>query len=270
MSDAPSSQSLPLQGVGVLVTRPRAQAAELIGAIQDKGGAVVCLPVIEIVPRNETTVATNASALPKPDIAIFVSRNAVAYGLSHGAGAANAVTGPATAAALRAAGQTVDIDPSDGYTSESLLAEPALLDVAGKQVRIIRGGDGSEGSGREVLADTLRARGATVNYLSVYERRRPIITAAALLEIETAWRDGKINAITVMSVETLKNLVTLLPEWCAERMQDVRLVTPAARVIKETLTRYPASRPILASGPQAANMVEAIVAAHRPDPGPAP
>jgi len=266
MNDVPSS---PLAGVGVLVTRPRTQAAELVAAIEDKGGDAICFPVIEIVPRDDVAVAADAAALPQPDIAIFVSRNAVAYGLSHAAGVAKAAIGPATAAAIRSAGQNVEIESSQGYNSESLLAEPALLDVVGKQVRIIRGGDGSGGQGRELLADTLRERGAIISYLSVYGRGLPAISPDLLVEVETAWRGGKISAITVMSIETLNNLAALLPQWCAGQMRKVPLVTPTARVIKEVLDRYPASRPILATGPQATEMVEAIIAVHKTDPGPA-
>jgi len=256
MADAPSS---PLLGVGVLVTRPRAQAAELIKAIQDKGGTAIAFPAIEIVPRDTTEVAAAAAALPHPDIAIFVSRNAVAHGLSHAAGASKAAVGPATAAAIRATGQTVEIDPRQGYDSENLLAEPALRDIAGKQVLIIRGGNGQEGRGRELIANTLRERGAIISYLPVYERGLPVISPELLVEVENAWRSGRINAITAMSVETLNNLSTLLPEWCAQQLENVPLVTPATRVIKEALDRYPASSPILASGPQTADMVDAII-----------
>jgi uroporphyrinogen-III synthase len=256
MTDAPPS---PLLGVGVLVTRPHAQAAELIAAIQGKGGTAICFPVIEIVPRDTTEVAAAAATLPHPDIAIFVSRNAVAHGLSYAANAAKAAVGPATAAAIRAAGQAVEIDPGQGYDSENLLAEPALRDVAGKQVLIIRGGNGREGRGRELLADTLRERGAIINYLPVYERGLPDVDPELLFEVEAAWRDGKINAVTAMSVETLDNLSALLPESCVQQLENVPLVTPAARVIKEALDRYPASSPILASGPQTADMVDAII-----------
>jgi uroporphyrinogen-III synthase len=260
MTDVPSSPATPLLGIGVLVTRPRAQASELIETIVRNGGSAICFPVIEVVPRDAAEVAAAAAALPAADIAVFVSQNAVEHGLSHAAGAAKAATGPATASAIRGAGETVDIDPGQGYDSESLLAQAALRDVSGKQVRIIRGGGGQQGSGRELLADTLRERGAIVNYLPVYERCLPAVSADRLVEVETAWRDGRINAITLMSVETLKNLATLLPEWCAEQLESVVLVTPAARVIKEALERYPASRPTLASGPQAAAMVAAIIA----------
>ena len=254
----------PLKGVGVLVTRPRAQAAELIELIQSKGGNAICFPVIDIVPRDESAIEADMALLPRPDIALFVSRNAVANGIAYAAGAIKGAVGPATAAAIESNGQTVEIQPEHGFDSESLLAEPALQDVSDKSIRIIRG-DG----GRELLADTLRGRGATVDYLSVYERTLPACSPELLAEVETAWRDGSLHAITVMSVETLKNLIVLLPDWCKQRINNVALVTPAARVIKEALNCCPLSRPYLASGPQAADMVEAIIATQRIDSGPA-
>lgn len=243
----------PLSGVGVLVTRPRAQAAELIEAIESKGGTAFCFPVIEIVPRDQDATAADAAALPDPDIALFVSRNAVDHGLAYAEGAMKGAVGPTTSAAIVRAGQSVEIQPEQGFDSESLLAQPELQNVAGKQVRIIRGGDG-----RELLAETLRERGAIVHYLPVYERRRPKKEPSQLTNIEAAWRAGKIHVITVMSVESLKNLTLLLPPWCEQQIGSLRLVTPAARVIKEALDRYPGATAILAAGPQTADMVTAI------------
>jgi hypothetical protein len=149
----------------------------------------------------------------------------------------------------------------DGFDSESLLKEPALNDVNGKRIRIIRGSEG-----RELLAETLRERGATVDYLSVYERVLPKISAGQLLEVETAWLAGRINAITIMSVETLNNLLLALPKILVADLVNVPLVTPAARVIKEALNRFPACRPVLASGTQATELVDAIIANHKTDP----
>jgi len=254
----------PLKGVGVLVTRPRAQAAQLVELIQNKGGTALCFPVIDIAPREDLAIKADMALLPRPDIALFVSRNAVAHGLPYAEDAIKAAVGPATAAAIEAGGQTVEIQPEQGFDSESLLAEPALQNVSDKNVLIIRG-DG----GRELLADTLRERGATVDYLSVYERRLPVCSPELLTEVEAAWRGGNLHAITVMSVRTLKNLMVLLPDWCKQRIVDVALVTPAARVIKEALNCYPLSRPFLASGPQAADMLDAILATQRIDSGPA-
>lgn len=255
----------PLDGVCVLVTRPRAQAAELIAAIEAAGGSAFCFPVIEIVTLDENVVTADAARLPAADIVVFVSRNAVEYGLRHAGDGRIAVIGPATAAAVHAAGHVVDIQPAAGYDSEHLLAEPEMQDVAGMNVRIIRGS-----KGRELLADELRARGANVDYLSVYERRLPVVGPELEADLEARWRAGDISVVTVMSVQSLRNLLELLPKWCRKQLENTSLVTPAGRVLKEMLDLYPASRPVLASGPQAEQMVQAIIALHNTDPGLAP
>ncbi len=250
----------PLTGVGVLVTRPLAQSSELIEAIETNGGNAFSLPVIEIVPRDEHDIQADASRMAAPDISVFVSSNAVAYGLKYAGTASKAAVGPATAAAITATGQAVDIVPSDGYDSESLLAEAALQDVVGKNIRIIRGSNG-----RELLADTLRDRGAHVDYLSVYDRMLPEIDSDTLRDIVTAWQEGRIHVVTVMSVESLHKLIDLLPKSLLERPKNMLLVTPATRVIKEALVLYPASRPILASGVQATDMVAALITHYSAD-----
>ena len=255
----------PLQGVGILVTRPRIQAAELVTAIEAQGGNAYCFPVIEIVPFDELDICNSVSHLGKPDISIFVSRNAVEHGIQYADDGAIAVIGPATARAVVAAGRVVDIQPAAGFDSEHLLAEERLQDVAGKCIRIIRGSDG-----RELLAEELKQRGASVEYLSVYERRLPEIGIKTRADLERQWRQGHINIVTAMSVESFTNLLELLPEWCLHQLESTPLVTPAGRVIKEVLNRFPASRPILAPGPGAADMVEAIIAIQTTDSGIAP
>ncbi len=247
-----------LAGVGVLVTRPRRQATELTEAINARGGSVIEFPVIEIVPHDQNAVATDAGDLHDPDIAIFVSSNAVRHGLDYSASARTAVVGPATAAALESAGRIVDIASVDGYDSEHLLAQAELQDVGEKHVRIIRGV-----GGRELLADTLRERGAIVDYLEVYERVAPDYPAEQLAELEQQWRAGAVNIVTVMSVESLANLISLLPEWCISELGNTLLVTPASRVIQEAVDRFPGIPTTLASGPQASSMVDAILASAR-------
>lgn len=248
-----------LEGVGVLVTRPRTQAAELVSAIEQQGGEAFCFPVIDIVALDQSRVSAEASAMPSPDVTIFISRNAVEYGLKYSGGGKIAVIGPATARAVRSAGRVVDIEPKDGYDSEHLLAEPVFQNIDGLDVRIIRGG-----KGRELLASELKNRGANINYLSVYERRLPVVSPDMLAELEARWRGGNISVITVMSVQSLQNLIKLLPDWCRTQLESTPLVTPAGRVLKEALDRYPASRPILSSGPQAGEMVQAIIALQSP------
>ena len=237
------------------MTRPAQQSAGLIAAIEATGGNAIAFPVIEIVPRSPQEVEADVAALADPDIVIYISSNAVEHGLAWTSTGAVAVVGPATAAAIEAAARIVDICPADGYDSESLLAEPALNDVAGKTVRIVRGN-----SGRELLAETLRARGATVDYLAVYDRRMPSHSAENIAGLAAHWQAGDIDVVTAMSVESLRNLIVLVPESCRPALVETPLVTPAARVLKEAQESLPGCPVSLATGPSADEMVSAITA----------
>jgi len=248
-----------LAEVGVLVTRPPERAGDLVNAIEAEGGSVVLFPTIRIRPLDPAEVSRQQDRLREPDIAIFVSANAVDHGLEYAGAAKIAAIGPATAAAIEAAGRRVDIRPASGFDSEHLLAEPALRDVDGAVVRILRGRQG-----RELIAETLTARGAHVDYLAVYDRSAPDYPPAIVAELEASWRAGGIDVVTVMSVESLTNLVALLSSWCKARLALTPLVTPAARVLKEALALYPDMPVALAHGPGPADMVSAI-ARHVPD-----
>jgi len=249
-----------LCGAGVLVTRPAQLAEELVAAISAAGGLALPYPVIDIVPRAAAAVAIDAARLPAPDIVVFVSRNAVACGfdtLAHQA-ARIAAIGPATARALAARGRPADIVPAGGFDTEHLLAEPPLHDVAGRHVRIVRGDDG-----REMLATTLRERGATVDYLPVYRREPHHASARERSALARRWRDGGVHFITVLSVATFDNLLALLPAACLDALDVPLLVTPSDRVIQTALERMPQIRTLKAAGPGATEMVAAMTASSR-------
>lgn len=249
----------PLRGAGILVTRPERQADGLVAAIEAHGGVAIRFPAIEAQPVAQSDVIATAETLQVPDIAILVSVNAVRYGLRFVGDASVAVVGPATAKAVQASGREVDIQSPGGFNSEQLLTTPELQEVAGKVVRIIRGN-----GGRELLATTLRDRGAVVEYLEVYRRVLPNYEPAEIAAVCDRWREGAIDVVTVMSVETLRNLVELLPPAGLELLGKTRLVTPARRVIKAANNRFPGIPTLLANGPQASDLVEAIVASMRP------
>ncbi len=243
-----------LKGVGVLITRPQHQADEFVAAIEALDGTAIRFPALVIEPRSAAAIGDDASQLAPPDIAIFVSPNAVRFGLDYTGDAAIAAIGPATAAAIDAAGRAVDVVSPSGFNSEHLLAEPALKDVTGKVIRIIRGQ-----RSRELLADTLRSRGASVDFLAVYERSLPEYSAADIKALETRLAAEEVDFTTVMSAESLRNLVALLPESCHDHLVETRLVTPAARVIKEALELLPGIPTTLAQGPQVDDMVRAML-----------
>jgi uroporphyrinogen-III synthase len=201
-------------------------------------------------------VAAEAEKLAAPEIAIFVSSNAVKHGLQYAEGAQIAVVGPATASAVEAAGRSVDIKSASGFDSEHLLTTADLFNVTGRRIRIIRGQDG-----RELLADTLRARGAQVDYLQVYERNLPLYSLDDVEALVAVWESGLINVVTAMSVASFKNLVELLPESAAPLLSRTPLVTPAERVLKEAVDQFPTLPVTLAQAPDVDEMVRGVVRA---------
>lgn len=219
--------SLPLSGLGVLVTRPAGQAERLQARLRELGAHPVLFPTLEIqAPADTGTLARRLAELPHYDLAIFVSPTAAQYGLSGipiwPAGLRAAGVGQGTAVALRAAGIEQVLAPSAGGDSEHLLALPELADMTSQRVLIFRG----EG-GRELLAESLAARGATVEYAECYRRGLPVADPASLL---TIWRQGGIQAVTVLSSQGLDNLFTLLGERNAELIRATPLFAPHPRI----------------------------------------
>jgi len=252
----------PLAGVGVLVTRPAHQSSELKNAIETAGGRAILFPVIDIAPRAAADVDTDVRALPNPDIIIFVSANAIRYGLEriNSDKSRIAAIGPATTQALETAGVSVDIQPEGGFDSEHLLATESLTHVAGKTILIVRGS-----SGRELLAETLRERGASVHYLPVYDRHTHTPATGELEELEKTWLNGQIDAVMIMSVASLHALLEILPAYCGGQLQKIRLVAPGTRVIQTALERIPGLTGILSPGPGALDMTGALIASLQPD-----
>ena len=218
----------PLAGRTVLVTRPARQAAALVQAIRTVGGEAFVFPAlaIEAVPVSELAAAL--AQLAETDHAIFISPNAAQFGMAaiHAGGNLPAsvevfAVGPGTARALQAQGVRDVITPA-GQDSEALLALPQLQNVAGKQVMIVRGV-----GGRALLADTLTARGAQVQFMECYRRVRPQADAAPLL---ARWQAGGIDAVTVTSAETLDNLAALLGEAGRPLLLHTPLFAPHEKI----------------------------------------
>jgi uroporphyrinogen-III synthase len=208
----------------ILVTRPNHQADHLCQLVEQAGGQAIRLPVIEIVaPYNFDTLYNYQYHLDSLDFAIFVSANAVEYTLpiilrnrSLPKHLKFAAIGKKTMECLLKWHLPVLCAPSP-YNSEALLDLPELQQVKNKAIAIFRG----EG-GRELLADTLRKRGAIVDYVNVYQRACPATP--------TWINDIKVDVAVATSVEGLQNLFKMLKSchWIktlplvlmSERMQE--------------------------------------------------
>jgi uroporphyrinogen-III synthase len=219
-----------LNGARVLVTRPAHQAENLSGLIQGRGGEAVRFPVLDIVARdNIEEVQYALKNLDKFQWVVFISPNAVNFALKANNGKIDrlktvrfAAVGRATAQALEAAGLAVDVVPEQGYTSEALLAMPQMQQVKGQACLIVRG----EG-GREELANTLRSRGAVVQYLEVYKRTIPSIDSSQVVQLLAQHR---LDVITATSGEALQNLLIMLGENNHQLLLPIPIVVVSDRI----------------------------------------
>jgi uroporphyrinogen-III synthase len=198
----------PLAGVHIAVTRPPEQASKLTAAIIGAGGAVISFPLLDIKGLEDLT-AFHAAVTPLSlfDWAVFISTNAVQHGmpLLQQAGISPslkfAAIGPTTAASLQSYGVAEVLTPSERFDSEALLALPELQYMQGQRVLIVRGV-----GGRELLADTLKQRGADVVFGECYRRVNPQSSAQRL---QQAYDQGQLHGIVVTSTEALRFLLTL-------------------------------------------------------------
>ncbi|MEW6678610.1 MAG: uroporphyrinogen-III synthase [Pseudomonadota bacterium] len=232
----------PLAGIGVLVTRPREQAGPLVAALAAQGADPVQFPTLAILPPlDPAPLQAGLDRLADMDLAIFISPTAVAHGLAaartRGPWPSRlpvAAVGAGTARALAAADLPPAMHPTTGEDSEHLLAHLASLPdwqrMAGKQIALFRGE-----TGRETLAEALRAQGAHVHYLPCYRRGRPPqADPAPILEGLTT---GRIRAVTAYSAETLDNLLALLGPGAISLLKPIPLFVPHPRIAAHARAR---------------------------------
>jgi uroporphyrinogen III methyltransferase / synthase len=155
-------ESRPLHGRTVAVTRARAQASALAERLRALGADVVEAPTIRIEPLDAELPDVRTYDLvcvTSPNGAeLLLERLRDAREL---AGITVAAIGPGTARALRAGRVEPDIVP-ERAVAEGLVE--ALADVPVRRALVARAAEG-----REVLPDALRARGAEVDVVALYQ-----------------------------------------------------------------------------------------------------
>ncbi|MDR0379171.1 MAG: uroporphyrinogen-III synthase [Candidatus Accumulibacter sp.] len=225
----------PLAGKRILVTRPAAQAAALAARIAACGGETACFPLIDIAPPEDwQAVDEAASRLEAFALVVFVSQNAVSHGLTRllahrpwPRDLAAVAPGPGTAEMLAHAGiPKVIAPPCAPYDSESLLAlDPLRAErMAGRVVLILRGN-----GGRELLAETLRVRGARVECVPCYRRMLPT-DGTRLMSL---LRNNALDAVSFSSSEGLRNLMQLLDTDSYGKLAELPAFVPHRRIADE-------------------------------------
>lgn len=172
-----------LEGVRVLVTRPRERAEELCFLLEDEGAQVLHVPLLELLPPEDPRpLQAAAESIQRYKWVVFASVSAVeallealreagtTRLLSH---ARLAVVGPRTARAVESHGLTVAVE-SPGGTGEALaeLMRPAL--DAEDEVLLPAAEEG-----RRELEEALREQGARVTRVTAYRSRSTGLPAEA-------------------------------------------------------------------------------------------
>lgn len=215
-----------LAGLSVLVTRPVNQAESLIKQLKDHGANVLHQPAIRIEPVLNDQQNQLINTINDVDWVIFISKNAVEFGLTLINNAQQSIQasslaaiGKTTAAALKQHGYTNVTSPEHGFDSEALLSSQAFsaAQIKNKKLLIIRGGQG-----REHLKEVLESRLATVNYLDVY-RRETTDLAIKTTDIKS------LDIIMVSSQQGLENLVQMFDTDTRKQLFNKALISPSER-----------------------------------------
>jgi uroporphyrinogen-III synthase len=218
-------------GWRLLLTRPADESAALGRFLAGQGIFSSILPLLDIVPIPVSdTMLGVIRNLDRFCAVIVVSKPAARIGVSllersgsQAKGLKWFSVGAATAQILEDHGLDVSF-PDEGDDSEALLELAALREVLARpdpRILILRG----EG-GRELLAERLRERGASVEYLELYRRELPQYPSAALPNRIEAER---LNALVVSSGQGFEHLHQLAGDaW--PQLARLPLFVPSPRV----------------------------------------
>ena len=216
----------------IVITRPLGQANRLTSLIQEAGGTPHLFPLLEITALADyQQFDTKIAQLHHVDWAIFISSNAVQNSLPRliqklGAIPSHlkfAAIGPKTAADLAEFGIKNTLTPQNRFDSEALLALPEMQNVANQKMMIFRGI-----GGREVLAETLKHRGATVEFAECYQRINP---QKDLSNLEQLTNQHQLDAIVVTSSEAMRYLLDMAKG--ADWLKSVKLCVNHARIAEQ-------------------------------------
>ena len=231
----------------VIVTRPEREALQWVQALQARGIAAEALPLIAIGPPPDLQAVQEARARVLDYRALmFVSGNAAQHFLDSktalvlASQAPPAIKtrvwspGPGTAQTLRALGvpaACIDRPAHDAvqFDSEALWAQVHGQIGPGDRVLVVRGTEtgtaAQEGTGREWLAQQLRAAGAQAEFVVAYTRGAPVFNAAQKALVCSAVASGALWLLS--SSQALAHLCAALPQ---QDWADARALTTHPRI----------------------------------------
>jgi len=220
-----------LQGLNILVTRPKGLCENLCQKIIAVGAIPHVLPLIEISPAsNQAEFKKAIMQLAMMSYIIFISRTAVRFSLpiikeywptlptlhwfAIGAGTATELqrwgVGP------------IFHPPFPPFNSETLVEHPLLQNIKDKQIIIFRGN-----GGRDYLLNILTARQACITVTTAYERKAPDFLEEKFLQLKNKFN---FNIMIVTSCEMLTYLMQYIKKCILHEVLRIPVVVVGARM----------------------------------------
>ena len=247
-----------MSGWRLLLTRPAEESAALALTLAEAGIHSSSLPLLEIEPLPiDASHRALIADLDHYNAVVVVSKPSARLGLQLVAEVWPQPpllpwfsVGAATAQILQAYGLDVSW-PEAGDDSEALLDLPRLqqaIALPASRVLIMRGDEG-----RELLAETLRSLGVSVDYLPLYRRTLPCYPSSTLVDRVQAER---LNALVVSSGQGFQHLRELAGDAWPDLAQ-LTLFVPSLRVAE--LAREAGARTVVnCRGASAAALLAAL------------
>lgn len=243
----------------VLVVRPGAQGAELVFQLKQQGIAAMHCPLIryEPIPLSPSTrmILQDLSGYTiimalSPRAVEFIQLWRTVEPFHWPTQVAYYAIGAASAQALQqCCGQPVGY-PLGRSSSESVLALPRFLGVAGERILLLRGQ-----GGRRRLVTSLTRRGASVSLCECYQR---VPIAYNGLEQSDLWQQAAVNCLVVTSGEILQRLYTLVPKTAHRWLLHCSLLVVSPRLAR-LATRLGWTTVVIADNADNASLLRAVV-----------
>lgn len=204
----------PLFGRRIVITRPRAQAAEFAEQLESLGAEVVPFPTIETVPPPSWAGLDGAIRRASEfDWVVFTSANGVRVFFERlqilGADVRDwhrarfAAIGPQTAKTLQQCAVRVELIPGE-FRAEAVVDALVVAGVAGRRVLLPRAA-----GARDVLPVQLRRHGAVVEEVATYTTVLPVGLAE---DVRMLLRRGGADLVTFTSSSTVHNFVAIFKD----------------------------------------------------------
>jgi uroporphyrinogen III methyltransferase/synthase len=251
-------ETKPLFGRRIAVTRPAEKECELVAGLRERGARVHLCPTISINPLPRTRETDRIiESLGEFDWVIFTSKHAVEILLDHvwalgedarlfGRTRIGAI-GEKTALKLKHYGLRADIVPEE-YSQEGLVE--ALNIGSGDRVLLPRAA-----GARDVLLDELKARGAEVCALSLYET---IANPHGIAQLKQLLQERRVDIVTFTSSSTVEMFIeTVKPDERAPLFKGV-LTASIGSVTSKTLRNFGITNSIEAKTSTFEGLIDAI------------